>query len=420
MNLVLTFFGDLINTVILNPTNPNLSQAFEKFKSLGVLRPEITNIFATHYFNWQGFFNSQTNLPASDGEIEKAQETIESEETIKRLFAKNPTSLSEVFKRPDAKDEEKRGDGGVDYFLTELKKQAVSSNRLSLLESRNQKELERLKNLLEEAYPSGGDEDLLRRKRIRGWSEKIEKILQDDFTGFATKNTGTAIRKLFAMDPNRLKRVPLKIKAKSRDPRSYVRQQLASWRNEKENFTRLNDLGLSTSNELGQLLRYVTESVDFNGAAKWIRNNFGNLQETQIARIARRYVAIRLADELSGRARLQNVTHTDTGTARNLLVRNSDENASFHYENSPHFQMIISPFIKHLEHVAESPGEGRPPLPGDEYLSGLNLSNGSNGEITSESEEGKDDSSTEEEKTSGENDVKENDPANEGDDDNGK
>jgi hypothetical protein len=124
-----------------------------------------------------------------------------------------------------------------------------------------------------------------------------------------------------------------------------------------------------------------------------------------------------LADELSGRANLQNVTHTDTTMARKLLVRNSDEEASFHYENSPHFQMIISPFLKHLKHVAESPGQGRPSLPGDEYLREFDLSNGSNGEITLESTEGKDDYSTEEEKTSDGNDVKEDNPANESEED---
>lgn len=388
LNLVLTFFGDLINKVIVDPLNPNLSQAFEKFKPIGVLlRPEITKIFATHYFNFKGFYHEQADRPAARAEIQKAKEAIEKEETVIRLFDKNPSSVQEVFKHPKAENPEEKGDGGVDYFLSELTKQAVSSNRRSLLESRNQKELERLKNLLEEACPSGGEEDLLRQKRIRSWSEKINKILLDDFTGSATKNTGAAIRKLFAMNPNRLKRVPLKIKAKSIDPRGYLRDQLSRWRNEKENFGRLSDLGLSTSNELGQMLRYFTESVDFNETAKWVINNFGNLKETQLAKIARRYVAIRLADELSGRANLQNVTHTDTTKARELLVRNSEENASFHYENAPHFQMIIDPFLKHLDHVAESPGQGRPSLPGDEYLREFDLSNGNKEEITSEGEE---------------------------------
>lgn len=369
LNLVLTFFAGLTNKVISDPDNPNIPQYFDKFKALGgIFRPEIVNFFATNYFDFEGFFHTQANRAATSDEIRKAMDTIKNVETVTRLFRRNSDSLSQVFKYPQAEEPDEVGDGGVDFFIQSLIEQSTSSNRLSLLKQKESGQVERLTNLLEEACPADGEESILKQQKITQWRDRILQKVEADSYGSDTVKTGAAIRKLFAMDPEGLRRVPLRIISKRKDPKKYIRDQLARWRNQKESFAKVEDLCVATTTELGQLLRYITDSVNYKRVSAWITENYRDLTDLQYSRRARRYVAIKLADELSGRWRLQQQQHRGNEEARESLVRSSRKSAEFEYQTSPHYEMIILPFIKNLEIVAESPGEGRPVLPGDAFL----------------------------------------------------
>ena len=393
LNLVLTFFGDLVNDVIANPNLPNLTQAFQKFDSLGNLaNPKVASIYATHYHKYGTFRHKLDNdRKATDEEIEQAKQRFLGDEHARRLFTAgadgNDDSLKAVFCKKT---------GGLHHLIEQLAKQAQDPARRRRAESKRGQILDTLSGLLDEACPRDGEEDEQRKKLLHQWYSDISS---DQTTGPVIDNTGKALCRLFSVNPDHLKPIPARLNEKGDDPAAYLQQQLIHWRSTKDEFSDLDAIGVRTHADLRKLLRYLAESVELHEASQWLAENFGSLRELHEAKAARRYVAIQLSDALSGRARQRSNPHKNLNGVKSWLdhfaeqqkrksltcsangsgrseTQNSSSDANGQQEaveSSPFYISIVYPFLQLLHSMLEHKASERPDLPGDEWLRAFQL-----------------------------------------------
>ncbi|MBT5693012.1 MAG: hypothetical protein HOI65_18025 [Opitutae bacterium] len=374
LNLVFTFFAEIVNNLILNPDNPNLARAFDRFECLDKIKnPKIATIFATNYHQYSPFANSIRNEPASDEEISRAREDLLEENTVKNLFAGNLDSAKSVFEGED---------GGTNYYLEKLREQAGSSNFQATFGNLHERAEETYQALLKSAAPEDG-EDHAKAEAVDHWrteldnriSQKVEESPDTDYL----QRVSAAIRSLVEIEPDSLNPVPADLK-NHRNANNlalrYVKVQIENWKKGKEDFPHLGELALDNGIECAKALGYLAEGVAAQDFARWLLKNFGRVRAFGKRQAARRMVAVKLSDQLLGGPDRE--PHLSDDQSNNWLKYYSDQNGDFQEKTTedtiyynPQYQSIITPFLQNLARIRDIPSSDRPRLPGDEQLLAL-------------------------------------------------
>lgn len=378
LNLVLTFFGELVNEVIANPHNEKFAQAFEKLNSLGNLsNPEIVNVFAVNYSRYGGFRNSlDGDRPATENEIAGARMRMEKEKTVRHFFGSNINSLQKMFNDSD---------GGVDFFIECLEQQVDNSDLDHIIQARLKSLSRQFANLIKEALPDEPEHDENRRNEIQSWYDNLSAL---GGTGEKTDKACKALIKIFEIDQERLTPLPRNLREKGIEKaRSYVGECLSRWKSDNKNFPELQALCLESDTDLQHQLRYLVESVDLEGFAKWLIENFGSISDRKRQRSCRRFVSIALSDTISGRFETNAKSHQSIDICTEWLRYFSDLSKynlppePTDQIQSPSYHSILQPFLARLLKAKDSNTGVRPHFKSDAWLADFakNLENGNSG-----------------------------------------
>jgi len=371
LNLVITFFGTVINDVILNPGHAGIAQAFERFDCLNsISNPRVSTIFVTNYHQYCPLVNTQRNTHATAAELNRAKKDLLSEKTLVKLFENNKESIESVFEGKD---------GGTDYFLSVLFQQARASNFRTALENLYLSSSENFKSLILEAIPI----DNINFEK----SEWIEKWRNDFYQSLynRVKDSGglhcltlfsKAIRKLTNVSPEALNPVPKDLKNHRQGKaiaERYVKVQVENWKTSMESYSFKRDLGLNEDKDFQLALNYLGEGINAKEFGNWLYENFGFVKSYGQRQMARRMLAIRLSDYLM-RSPRETCHYEDNGCNQWLDQVSSMEGSQNlsdieeQMNNDSHYYSVILPFLGNLSRISGIPSSERPNLPGDSTL----------------------------------------------------
>ena len=282
------------------------------------------------------------------------------------------------------------GDGGTDYLLNELCRQAGASRLPQLLHARLASLQKQFVLLLNEALPLSVDSESFRRGELASWRaalrEAVSRFREAHAKADAAAHVSGQLRRLLNVEAELLEPIPLV--ADGPDWPDYIERQFVRWRNtQKGTDGDWLELGLKdaavTSRHLGYLADYA---MRHGGLARWLRESLGHLGEYAEAAHARRFLAIRMAQAVCfgiGACRLHRqfdggqVTAPEVQAAtiqprlHGYAAREQCDSDKRLDEESPHYQGFIAPFLEHLQRVHDAPASPPELQPEDVELARL-------------------------------------------------
>lgn len=371
LNLIFTFFGEIVNNLILNPGNPNIPRLFDRFECLDKIKdPKVTTIFATNYHQYSPFTHRGRNQNATEEEIVRAKQDLVQEPLVKALFADNIESAKEVFDTDT---------GGADYFLKVVKQQASQSKARQKLTDMVDEADDLAMKLIHEALPEESD-DPYKMENLDEWqAELYDKIFQQVEKTKDTsylKKVSQAIRSLVSVEPESLNLMPSELKNHQNAygfAQRYVKVQVENWKRSKQDFPLFKELGFDDGIEFQKALNYLAESIDTEHITQWVLETFGRLSDYGRRQAARRLLAVKLSDMLH--SDLDRESHCPDEFSNEWLRAFASKSEETHapeaeeaINSDPHYQAVVYPFLCNIASLKETPSTSRPQLPGDKEL----------------------------------------------------
>lgn len=369
VNVVVTFFGELIQDAIRNPEKSTFKGAFN---SLEALSPELfrgDNVFSICFHKYEnlipdGFWASGELTPEIEtlvSNVERAASRLAGDPDFARLFGSDPDEVADTALVQE---------GGLSKVVDRLIFQGGGVNKPRYYESLLGTLNESLGRLLEMALP-GETSEIERKKHL------LEKITRDlgtmIYSGNGSYSTGkareisAALRRLLGIREGDLDAVPLRV---ARDPergRTYLREQLEKWR--EQNSCQHPELGIRNAADAANLCSYLASAVPIDEALEWLVENFGTIARPSAAQDACRYLAVKLTELLMPRG-LGVERDGERESPEDVIKKISRAEHSRQVDSGvcPHYLSVIGPFLRRLDDVAgRSVGE-RPPQDGDNEL----------------------------------------------------
>jgi len=377
LNLIVTFFGDLINDVCASGPDclPMSLKTFENLKT--ITSPTISRAFLTTY-DFIALINQKTKEDWSKEQLGKALGYIKKESSFRNLFGRRLDEvLDEVIK--DA-------NGGVEYALKGLIEDAEESRRLVVLKERNEENSNELKKLFYIPFPpTSGDVESIRGKLLDKWKSGLEKLFreeemrqtqeqqEDDWVqGDPARLISHDLRNFINIEPVSLEPLPSAIGGPGFKPTLYVKRQLQLWKESKGRCStdNIKKVGIDSKSDSQKLLQYVIDAVDVEKLADWINDIYGK-GEDHIRKSPQKHIAIKIIRELFPEIKKRELHERVTpGTYKLLLLDTKSEiSAGISYEDSPHYKAVVGPLYEMFERLKDQPPPGaRGRQSGDEEL----------------------------------------------------
>lgn len=374
LSICLTFFANVINKRRFG-SGAGLESVFSDM--LGKLVPltlrNNSQLFATTY---KHFDNDESKLTGSPEEIAKAAD-----------FITNDASFRAAFRNDIARDSFKaliaQEDGGVEFFLEQQLAAINGSARRAKLSTIDSADRLHLRDLLEEALPSGDDEGAAQSRVIRKFIAHLERnrggFEDSSAIKYKYEQLETAdslysywLRVMTYVDEADIEPVPTKFAEKKMEFRKeYVARQWRRWRD--SSVVRLGktpgfawgNFGLEGEAEGLMLLRFLSEQVGASRLFEWISEEMDDVEFESVARSMRREIAVAMGNII------RHGTHhlPDTGRRDALAILRDQANRRRGDISlkSPHDIAVLDGFISLLRSFKPAMAK-RPPQPGDDDL----------------------------------------------------
>jgi hypothetical protein len=383
VNLVHTFFGNLVNDVLLNGAS-KLQVTLEKVRGLDRLaHPSVVTHFATNYAQFAPIKSKDVE------DLDKALSFFRADAGYNRLFFNNDFFIpGEETENSCLSRMLKDGDGGTDYVLAKMERDAHESKRHVYLRERRRSLLEKWRACIMEALPPGGDAALQRTTHLNTWMEnlrrRLECLQQENPVEDPALCVGYDVRRFLNVDAATLAPLPVKMsELQFFDVPRYVRKQLGQWQANAIKDTVWLDVGLTDEKHGRQIVEYLAEAVEVERIAKWMSRNFGAVRDQREGENARSFLAVRLSSAVLG-DRPYNAPHptADAGLIEALFTMAANEKAQatgrVHvvqpgqaqplYERSPHFRAYLAHVFAHVEALKKRRLDSRGEQPGDREI----------------------------------------------------
>jgi hypothetical protein len=380
LNIILTFFGQLVSDVVAGGTGTGLAPVFDRIRKLDVItNPQVATILASNCPQWP------------DGRIEGAPDRL----TLARQSITGDPDFQKYFGGEVSRKsfDAMLADGGSDYVFEVAASQFDPSAKAVLLDRLKKDCQGKLRALLEEALPEAMNEAAQRAELMQAVRDKLEATLQthdwdeagaDSHKGApdVAAECGFTIRRLLHVDAQRLAPVPLSAKKRQINLAYYVLAQYRQWMESQGDIPGLDRLGLGDDVTRRRFLHYLIEVTPVAEVADWLRADFGFVSNEADARLTRNYLATRMSDALwhGSRKSQDGQGHPDMGT----IARRYDQFCKHElgdvpfgerkYILSPHYTAVIEVFLRLLGRAAEASVSGRRPQPGDKELAEMKQS----------------------------------------------
>jgi hypothetical protein len=374
LNIILTFFGQLVSDVIAGGTGTGLAPVFDRIRKLNVItNPEVATILASNCPQWP-----DGRIEGAADKLALARQSITGDPDFRKYFG------GEVSRRSF---EAMLKDGGSDYVFDVAASQFDPAAKAVLLDRLKKDGEGKLRALLEEALPEAMNEAAKRAELMQAVQSRLEAALQthdweearpDSHKGApdVAAECGYTIRRLLQIDPERLAPVPLNAKKRQINLAYYVLAQYRQWMESLRDVPGLDRLGLDDDVTRGRFLHYLIEVTPVAEVADWLRTNFGFVANEADARVTRNYLATRMSDALWHGSRKADSSqgHPNMETiARRYEQFCKHELGDVPYGErkyllSPHYTAVIEVFLRLLGRAAEATASGRRPQPGDKEL----------------------------------------------------
>jgi hypothetical protein len=393
INLVLTFAARLVNGVVdsvqLRRPSADFSPVFEFLNKLGDLaNPRWVRFFTTTYPRFD-----EGCVRGSPQDLEEALRLISASPDFQRHLGPCLASLTAMVN--GGKD---GGDGGNDFFLEALTRQARQSQTSVLLRRRGEELHHQFLGLLAEALPPEVTGEQRRAQELEDWGRAIESAIaarrRERPASDAASQVSHRLRTLVDVSPELLEPIPLA--SQGPDWRAYLERQLLRWRETaKGRDGEWSDLGLRDAASASRHLGYLAETVLSRGnVPRWLRENLSHFVNHHEAAQARRFVALRLSELIcfgpQGRQAHRPFRQEESSNTRGangiqsrlrgFAEREQQDPEERDDHQSPHYLGFIRPFLSHLEWLKTAPGGARKPQAGDRELAHLASTLGVGGE----------------------------------------
>jgi len=374
LSICLTFFAQVVNQRQIG-SGAGLEAVFGDM--LGKLAPltlaNNSQLFATTY---KHFVNSGGNLTGQPEEIAKAADFISKDAAFRAAFRSEVARDS--FNAMIAHE-----DGGVEFFLEQQLTAINGSSRRAKLSSIDAADRLRLRDLLEEALPSGDDEGAAQTRVIRKFIAHLERNrggFEDPASikyEYEQQETADSLysywlRVMTYVDEADIEPVPTKFAEKKMEfRREYVSRQWRRWR--ESSVTRLgktpgfawNRLGLEGEAEGLMLLRFLSEQVGASRLFDWVSEEMDDVESESVARSMRRELAVAMGNIIRhGTYHLPDAGRRD---ALAILRDQANRRRGDTSLKSPHDIAILDGFVELLNSFKPAMAK-RPPQPGDDDL----------------------------------------------------
>lgn len=359
LNFILTFCAKLVAPVISSGMASGLDPVFKMIRKLDALSDPLvlSHTLATNYPNPKF---QESLLAGNRVDQEKAGDRIAQDAAFLAQFVtlESQESFREMIR-----------DGGTDYVFRVLLDQSQTVLREPLLRRREVSARETVSDLLSEAVPPVGDSNERQRKDIRIWKDKLRERLDSELSPAELANLSLHLRRLLDLDAESLDPIPEKAATRQDTERQdYIRSQFQNWVDNKKSQNPTH-VGLRDVTHLINVLHCFADDADVPKLANWLRDHLGQLRSQDNTNRSRRYLAVRLANEILP---LRISAHKSDVEVRTELASSGESPDSKHYARSSHYRMFLHPFLLRLDELENRLELGgtrdRPQQPGDHEL----------------------------------------------------
>jgi hypothetical protein len=219
-----------------------------------------------------------------------------------------------------------------------------------------------------------------RNRSLDRWEEGIRMRLEDkpeneqEYDRAAT--LGRRLRGFLNIDQEDLEPLPQRAMTRQVGIEAFVVRQYHNWRNRRSTFSELGRLGFEDSAHAQRVLSALIEAADLSAVLEFFRENLGNLASKSAAENARRFLAIKMSNEMLSVGVEQ--TNFAVGAAAvpqrlELLRAFADAEASQVYDpkTSPHYLSVVQPLLVRIAQIKKLQAGDRPAQAGDVELSAM-------------------------------------------------
>jgi hypothetical protein len=372
VNVLVTFFGELIKDAVRNPDKNSFKGAFNGIDALSSGFIEKGNVFPIC------FHKNEELIPKNVWEAEHGDPAVG--ETLDNIEAAAARLVKDIdFSRLFGTDVDLILDaafvrnGGVSLVVNHLISQTRKLNKIDHFQSLFDEVRIKLSRLLEMAKP-GEESEIERKKHLlekirREIQKKIE--LNGSYSPTQGKIVSNAIRTFVTINESELDSVPLRVARTPESGRGYLTEQAQKWA---ERQSRPHPaMGIRDPSDAANLANYIVAGMSFPGTLKWLTENFGTITRPNAAQDARRYLSVRLTDEILPRAtyrpKLRNSETIDQSPEAIVRrIANAEAGQASSESNCPHYLGVIAPFLERLIALSSQSIGERPVQQGDKEL----------------------------------------------------
>lgn len=371
LSICLTFFAKVVNDRQIGSGNALTAPFGDMLDRLAPLtRGANSQLFATTY---KHFEKTGGMLLGSSDEIAKAADFIMKDSAFRAAF-RNDIALDSFKAMID------REDGGVEFFLRQQIVAVEGSARQSRLSAIVAADQLLLRDLLEEALPSGDDDGAAQSRVIRKFIERVEAFRADSqdikyrFEDHETPDSLSAywIRQLTYLEEAEVESVPTNFSQRKQVVRQkFVTEQWERWRSAVQvrmkgqlgfSWSRF---GMDSQEEVDKLLNFLSGQDASERLFRWVSEEMGDVQHESVARYMRRELAVAMGNIL--RHGMQYLAVSEARDPLAILRDQSRRRAGDASVRSPHEVSILDGFLARLKSFRPALAK-RPPQPGDETL----------------------------------------------------
>jgi len=372
VNVLVTFFGDLIKDAVRNPDKTSFKGAFNGIDALSSNFIEKGNVFPICFHKYEDLIpknvwdaeNGDPAIGETLDKIEAAAGRLVKDGDFSRLFG---TDMDRVLDAAFVKE------GGVSAVVGHLISQTRILNKNDHFQSLVEGVQFSLSRLLEMARP-GKESELERKKHLL---EKIGKEIQKkiesngSYSGAQGKIVSHAIRSFVTFNEHELDSVPLRVARSPESGQLYLVEQAQKWA---ERQSRPHpDLGIRDPSDAANLANYVAAGISVQETLHWLTDNFGTITRPNAAQDARRYLSVRLTEQILPRPEYRS-SHDNLGKGQQSpesivqMVASAEAGQASSESSCPHYLGVIAPFLKRLVSLSTLSVGERPEQEGDKEL----------------------------------------------------
>lgn len=372
VNVLVTFFGDLIKDAIRNPDRTSFKGAFNGIDALSSSFIETGNVFPVCFHKYEDLIpknvwdaeNGDPVVGETLDKIEEAAGRLVEDDDFSRLFG---TDINRVLDAACVKE------GGVSSVVGHLISQTRNLNKNDHFKSLVEGIQFSLLRLLEMARP-GKESELERKKHLlEKIGNEIQKKIKSNgsYSDAQGKKVSYAIRSFVTFNENELDSVPLRVARSPESGKLYLLEQVQKWA---ERQSRPHpDLGIRNPSDAANLANYVAAGMSLPETLHWLTENFGTITRANAAQDARRYLSVCLTEQILPRPEYRS-SNDNSGKGQLSpesivqMIASAEAGQSSSESCCPHYLGVIAPFLERLVSLTTLSIGERPEQEGDKEL----------------------------------------------------